>query len=400
MHILLVIDGMHPRSGGPPAVIAGSALALVARGHAVTVLCSAKTGDEAVVRTTWAAMLDAGVAIQFCAPEGLAGILGFGGQQALITAAVAAADVVHLHGVWNPLLLVTGRIARRLGTPYFLSAHGVFDRRAMERIRSKFVKKRLAVRLLNLVPLLEQSAGLIFGSAAEAAESWLPSSDIPLAFVPNGAAATAGTGTPTSDDMARLHAAAPAVAGWQRTILCRSRIHEEKGLDMIVAAFNRIAADFPGTGLLIAGMAQDAAYQTRIQAMIADGPVADRIALTTALTGPTTQFLYQACDIFAMPSIAEGFSMAMIEALANGRPLLLTRYCHNPAVAEAGAGLIVEPSVDAIADGLRAMLARDDTELAAMGQSARRLFVDRFTWDRVAEALEHIYAAAVAKVAA
>ena len=391
---------MHPRSGGPPAVIAGSALALVARGHAVTVLCSAKTGDEAVVRTTWAAMLDAGVAIQFCAPEGLAGILGFGGQQALITAAVAAADVVHLHGVWNPLLLVTGRIARRLGTPYFLSAHGVFDRRAMERIRSKFVKKRLAVRVLNLVPLLEQSAGLIFGSAAEAAESWLPSSDIPLAFVPNGAAATAGTGTPTSDDMARLHAAAPAVAGWQRTILCRSRIHEEKGLDMIVAAFNRIAADFPGTGLLIAGMAQDAAYQTRIQAMIADGPVADRIALTTALTGPTTQFLYQACDIFAMPSIAEGFSMAMIEALANGRPLLLTRYCHNPAVAEAGAGLIVEPSVDAIADGLRALLARDDAELAAMGQAARQLFVDRFTWDRVAEALERIYAAAVAKVAA
>jgi glycosyltransferase involved in cell wall biosynthesis len=395
MRILLVIDGMHPRSGGPPAVIAGSAIALAKRGHDVTVLSTAEPGDEPVVRETWAAMLAAGVTLRLCAPEGLRGLLGQSAQSGLISDVVRAADVVHLHGVWNPVLVVAGRIARRLGKPYFISVHGVFDRRAMERIKSKLLKKRLAMLLFNLKAFLNGAAGVIFGSAAEAEQSWLPTPNMRLLYVPNGADVQLGTSEPSAEDRARLHAVAPAVQSWSRTLLCRSRIHEEKGIDMLVAAFDRVAGDFPGTGLLIAGMRQDVAHQRQIEAMIASSAVANRMILTTELTGPSTRFLYKCGDIFVMPSIAEGFSMALIEGLANGRPLLITRYCHMQVVADEGAGMVVEPSVDDIERGLRAMLAQNDAELSVMGQRARALFEERYSWGHVAAQLEGDYAASV-----
>lgn len=391
MRILLVIDDMHPRSGGPPVVVAGSAIALAARGHAVTILSAVQPGDDAAVRARWSAVTDVGVTLNLRPPLGAASL--FGSPDATLVQAIEHANVVHIHGVWAPILILSGRVARQHGIPYFVSTHGVFDHRAMTRIKRKWAKKRLAVALFGIRGFLERAAGVVFGSEAEAEQSWKASSDMRLTFVPNGADATLGTTMPTAGDLARLHAVAPATAGWARTILCRSRIHEEKGIDLLVQAFNSVAPDFPGVGLLIAGLRQDDAYQQRVAALIAGGPVSDRIVLTTDLTGPTSQFLYRAADIFAMPSLAEGFSMGLVEGLANGRPLLITRYCHMPVVAAAGAGVVVESTVGSIAGGLREMLdGRHD--LPAMGAAGRRLFETRFTWDHVAAQLEGEYVGA------
>lgn len=391
MRVLLVIDGMHPRDGGPPAVVAGSAIALAARGHEVTVLTTVVSEDESEVQSAWPVMLQAGVRLQFCAPQGLAGMMGRSPQADVISAQIAGADVVHVHGVWNPVAVLVGRIAYRLRVPYFISVHGVFDRRAMERIKIKLLKKRLAMFLFDFRSFLDRAAGVIFGGAAEAEQSWLPSPSMRIMYVPNGAPEGLGTIPPTKEELARLHAAAPATASWQTIILCRSRLHEEKGIDMLVDAFNLVAHEFPEAGLLIAGLRQDLAYEEQIARSIAAGPAAMRIALTTELTGASSLFLYRAADIFAMPSIAEGFSMALIEGLANARPLLITRYCHMPVVAHAGAGIVVESDVDSIAGGLRQFLAMDTAALREMGTAARRLFDENYTWDRVAALLEQHY---------
>lgn len=70
LDILLAIDGMHPRGGGPPVVAVGSALALANRGHRVTIFTTAEVGDEEVVRRTWPALQDHGIALVFDVAEG------------------------------------------------------------------------------------------------------------------------------------------------------------------------------------------------------------------------------------------------------------------------------------------------------------------------------------------
>jgi glycosyltransferase involved in cell wall biosynthesis len=396
MRILLVIDGMHPRHGGPPAIVAGSAIALQEIGHKTKVLTLYRPGDEPVVRDTWKSMIQAGVDLEFCDDEGLPGLFGFPSQKARFEKLVEECDVVHIHGVWCAMFLAVARICRLQGKPYFVSSHGVFDHRAMKRVKHKYIKKRFAIEAFNIRGFLGNASAVIFGSEAEAAESWLPTRKMHIEAVPNGVDASTGTDNPTAEQVKRLHAIVPALPSWKRIILCRSRIHPEKGHDMLVAAFCRIAAEFPDTGLLIAGLSQIESYEAAVRSMIAASHHRERMVLTTQLTGPSNQFVSRLCTIYATPSIAEGFSMSLVEGLANGKPMLVTRFCHMPLVESSGSGVIVDPTTDDITKGLRHLLSKSDGELARMGNAARQLFLGNYTWQKVASQLEGLYAKAIA----
>lgn len=391
MRILLVIDGMHPRDGGPPAVVAGSAIALQARGQKVTVLTTLIPGDEEDVRRTWKQMLDSGVDLQFCAPVGLKHLLGLQAVDPKVIEAISAADAVHIHGFWTPALLIAAKLARRAGKPYFISTHGLLDRRAMTSSRAKWLKKQIAITLFGFRPVFRNADGVIFGSETEDAESWDPVPAMRKIFIPNGVEAHVGLTPASAASRERLAEIAPRFDGWSRSLLFYSRIHPEKGLDMLVRAFNAVVLDFPGVGLLIAGIMKDEAYGAMVQKLVAECPDPDRIVLTTSLTGPESHFVYSLCDIFVLPSHAEGFSVALTEALAHAKPSLITRYCHLPLVESEGAGFVVDPDPASIEAGLRKLLSLTDAELRTVGANARSLFEQRYTWDRVAEQLEAAY---------
>ncbi len=99
--------------------------------------------------------------------------------------------------------------------------------------------------------------------------------------------------------------------------------------------------------------------------------------------------LYSAATVFTFPSLYEGFGIPVLEAMACGTPVLTSNLSALPEVA-GDAGLLVDPySVEAIAEGLAALL--DDRErreeLARRGLERARLF----TWRQVAEQTLRVY---------
>ena len=96
-------------------------------------------------------------------------------------------------------------------------------------------------------------------------------------------------------------------------------------------------------------------------------PFRDRMAqlgLTSRMTylghvsGERARQVWAAADAFILPSYSEGFSMAVLEALACRLPSLITTACHFPEVAAAGGAIVVTPDVDAVTQGLRDLLDR------------------------------------------
>ena len=77
---------------------------------------------------------------------------------------------------------------------------------------------------------------------------------------------------------------------------------------------------------------------------------------TGLLTGEDKLAALAAADLFALPAVGEGFSMAVLEAMACGLPVLLTPGCNFPEVVDAGAGMVVAREVPALSEGLRALL--------------------------------------------
>ena len=109
------------------------------------------------------------------------------------------------------------------------------------------------------------------------------------------------------------------------------------------------------------------------------------------VSGERARQVWAAADAFVLPSYSEGFSMAVLEALACRLPCLITTACHFPELAAAGGGIVVTPDADAVTQGLRDLLERSQHERAQLGENGRRLVEEHYTWDRQAERLAAVY---------
>jgi glycosyltransferase involved in cell wall biosynthesis len=83
--------------------------------------------------------------------------------------------------------------------------------------------------------------------------------------------------------------------------------------------------------------------------------------------------------------------MAILEALACRLPVLITTACHFPELAAAEGGIVVEPTVAGISQGLRDLLERSPSERALLGQKGRALVERDYTWAQQGRRLAGVY---------
>jgi glycosyltransferase involved in cell wall biosynthesis len=138
-----------------------------------------------------------------------------------------------------------------------------------------------------------------------------------------------------------------------------------------------------GARLVIAG--PDEGMLSTIQSMLDE-----RIVVTGYLGGADRLAALAATDMLALPAVGEGLPMVVLEAMAAGLPVIVSPGCNLPEVEEYGAGIQTEVVPDPLRDALRLLLT-DSNKRAMMGTAARRLVIERFTWDSVAAKLEAVY---------
>ncbi|MEP0764481.1 MAG: glycosyltransferase, partial [Chloroflexota bacterium] len=172
------------------------------------------------------------------------------------------------------------------------------------------------------------------------------------------------------------------------------RLHARKGLQLLLPAFAGALKHVPEARLLVAG--PDEGMLAALTAQARDLALGERVLFTGLLTGPDRLAALAAADLFALPAVGEGFSMAVLEALACGLPVLLTPGCHFPEAAEAGTGVVVPREVEPLRAALATLLS-DADQRAAMGRAARDLVAARYTWSQIVAQMEAAYAAVIAR---
>ena len=102
--------------------------------------------------------------------------------------------------------------------------------------------------------------------------------------------------------------------------------------------------------------------------------------------------LVRSAWVFVHASRWEGMPVAVLEALALGVPVLVTPETNLASfVKDAGAGIVIEGSVDGVADGLASICDASDEHYAAMSAAARELAASQFSWPSIAGRMARVY---------
>jgi glycosyltransferase involved in cell wall biosynthesis len=167
------------------------------------------------------------------------------------------------------------------------------------------------------------------------------------------------------------------------------RLSPEKGLDVLLQAATRLSEAGTTLRVVIAGGGPERQRLERLAAQL-------RIDQLVELRGevghndvPTT---LSELDIFAMPSRAEGFGVAAVEAAAAGLPVVASNVHGIPDVVEhERTGLLVQPNnVAALAEAIRRLAANPDLR-GELGRRGRLLVENRYRWEQSTALMERLY---------
>jgi glycosyltransferase involved in cell wall biosynthesis len=171
-----------------------------------------------------------------------------------------------------------------------------------------------------------------------------------------------------------------------------STIEPRKDVPTLVHAFARIAAAHPDVRLVLAG--GDGWGVAEARAAIASSGVATRVVRPGYLDDATLAALFRRAAAVAYPSLAEGFGMPALEALASGAPLVTTSGSSLDEIVGDAALLVPPADAPALAHALARLL--DDEALATRLRAAGPARAATFTWERSVAAHVEVYRRTVA----
>jgi glycosyltransferase involved in cell wall biosynthesis len=289
--------------------------------------------------------------------------------------------VLHSHGIWTDVHRCVAAVARRRGIPHVIGLCGMLDRAALQRSRWK---KRWVGSWFQYAALRNAQC-LLANCEAEVDDIRAFGLRNPVALVPNPV-----RGPRQSPE--RLHGAdhlPPLFSADKKTVLFLGRVHPVKGLERLVGAWSRLHGFHRDWQLVIAGP-DEGGYRATIESHIRQSGCGASVSLIGALDEAQKWSALEAAELFVMPSDFENFGLAIAEALIARTPVITTRRTPWQALATAGAGWWVEPSVDAIADALESAMRLDRAARAEMGLRGHSL-AGSFSPDRVASQLTNLY---------
>jgi glycosyltransferase involved in cell wall biosynthesis len=368
-----VLTHIDPRYGGMSVAVAG-----LSRATAGTGRCAAKL----------AAVCDAGersdlarqngfqfVRIPFDGPRPLADVR----MKRRLREVVRASDVVHIHGIWDAHSLAVGSLAREYGKPVIASAHGMLETWALN---DKHWKKTVYAGLFER-PNLRRSHCLRALTRTEASNYRSFGLASPIALIPNGVDA------PESISPQLFLERFPHLAG-KCLMLFLGRIHYKKGVDLLCRAWAKLCGRYPGTHLVLAGPDFEGT-RASVEALIQDLGISGSVSFTGMLEGDLKWSALAACAVFVLPSHSEALSVAVLEAMAAGRPVIITRQCNFPEVARAGGGWIIEPDAGQIEAAMEEFLSLPESSAAAVGAQGQRLVRERHNWGVIGRQMVEVY---------
>jgi glycosyltransferase involved in cell wall biosynthesis len=165
-----------------------------------------------------------------------------------------------------------------------------------------------------------------------------------------------------------------------------------KGIDTLIEAFPRLLVHNPDSWLVVAGAQTPYSEHLRRLQRGLPAAAAGRFRLLDYVSEQDKANLLAACDVFASPSGFESFGITTLEAWARCKPVVVGRDTAQRSIVQHGVTGLLVPyrRPDRLLDALL-RLASDPEGGRRMGEAGRRVLLERYTWDRVADQYHELF---------
>ncbi|QDS97524.1 glycosyltransferase [Adhaeretor mobilis] len=291
----------------------------------------------------------------------------------IISEHVRASDVVHLHTPWTPSNLQLGKMATQLNKPYVLTLHGMLDDWCFARRKWK---KAMYLRMGG-TRLLEQAAVIHCTAQEEQRQSQKHAPAARWGVVPCLVDTSQYQSLPGEAD---ARANFPQLSEPGYNLLFLSRIDVKKGVERLIDAAASLTADFPDLKVWIAGPGEPG-YLEQLKQRAHRLGISGNIHFVGMVRDQLKLSLYQAADVFVLPTSQENFGLVSVEAMLCNTPVMTTFGVDIWKELEGGGAVITEINAGSVADSLRTLLknASDETidnnqqsSLLSRGQRGRQ----------------------------
>jgi glycosyltransferase involved in cell wall biosynthesis len=379
LKLLHVVASYLPavRYGGTIVSVHGLCRALAERGHDVHVYTTSVDGaqDSPVPHET-PVNVD-GVRVWYFRSPRFRRVYWAPGLRRMLRAHIGEFDLAHTHAIYLWPLWAAARSAQDAGVPYVVSPRGMLEKDLIEQ-KSALWKAGLIAFIEKHT--LEHAAAVHVTSEREAEQAAAFGFRLPdVRTIPNGVDVGHA---PATDVTAPI----TAIVGGGPYVLFLGRVNWKKGLDRVLRAWPQI----DGARLVIAGNDEEG-YRDVLQSLAIQAGVSDRVVFTGPVHGADKAALLASAQLLVLPSYSENFGNVVLEAMAEGCPVVVTPEVGiAPEVALSGAGLVVEGHPPALARGIGLLLS-DPARRAAMSARGRAAAMERFSWASVAQQMETLY---------
>ncbi len=289
----------------------------------------------------------------------------------------SCADIYHQEGLWRYSNLLMSVWTRKTGKPVVCTPHGMLDpfiikkQGKLKRIISNlfFQKNFDSVSCYQALCRKELEDIRNYGIKQ------------PIAIIPNGINLPEASKVYSKTDT-------------KKHLLFLGRLHEKKGVDLLLNAFALIYRQTPD---LVKDWHVDLVgwdhenCRIKLERIVEKYSIQNYVTFHGGLYGEDKERMYATCDAYILPSHGEGLPMTVLEAWSWKKPVLITPECHFPEGYEVDAAIKIEDNIDSVRRGLETLFTMNDSELKAKGENGYNLVRNQFTWDKSAQKLIQIY---------
>jgi glycosyltransferase involved in cell wall biosynthesis len=375
----MVSPSFYPMIGGVESYVRGIGMELVRLGHEVTVytpdsvlgrrLSSPAESIDGVRIRRIHVSIDISYRLRLW-PDLLAVLAGDG------------PDIVHVYS-HDSYALPALMAARACGAPFIVTTYGPFEG------HSEYgMVQGSALRLYDMLvsPVVFRHSNRVM-IRYPAIASWLGRMNIPaekIRLEPSGIPADSLVPRDGSGFREKQGVTGPM-------ILYLGRISPQKGVQHAVEAMRYVLEERPDATLVLIGP-DYVGFTTALRASAVKSGIERNLKIIPSMSDEESQLeAIAACDVFLMPSTFEGFSQAVLKAMAQGKPVVVTSAGGLPYEIDYGGCGSACPYGDSQSIGKAIMTLLNDRVLASRMGGAGRRRAERFTFDVLAKSLSSTY---------